>query len=273
MRDIWSKHPIVWEDEKNIYCSCVFTWQLHKLIEERKRFDKQIIIGGPATILMPEIITNDIIIGKEKPNALFMHCSIATKTSIGCIRKCAFCSVNRIEPEFKELSEWENKPILIDNNLLACSMAHFHKVIDGLKKLLWCDFNQGLDARLLKKEHAQRFAELKKPLIRLSFDSIEYENAFLNAYQLLKNEGISNNHIQVYVLIGFNDDPVDALYRLNLIRKLVLLPNPMRYQALNSKKRNEFVNEKWTDRLLKKYMRYFANLRITSRIPFEEFKY
>jgi hypothetical protein len=170
-----------------------------------------------------------------------------------------------------ELDDWESKPIVCDNNLLAASVAHFDVVIDSLKSLKWCDFNQGLDARLMTQYHAERLAELNNPTCRLAFDSVDYEPSFLRAFSLLRDAGIPKKNIRTYVLIGFRDTPDDALYRLNLVRSLGVLPNPMRYQPINAKYRNEYVGAHWTHRELDRYMSYWQNLRYTGSVPFEEY--
>lgn len=271
---MWFKKPIHWEDNTAHYYSIVFSWQLHKWIKtvQPELDGKKIIVGGPAVKLNPEIIPSFVIIGKDIPT-LWRHNIFATKTSTGCIRNCSFCAVPKLEGKLKEIKKWEVKPILIDNNLLACSIKHFDSVIDNLKKLKWCDFNQGLDARILTKYHAGRFAELKNPLIRLAFDHTKNEKQFLKAFELLRNAGINKKNIRVYVLIGFKDTPEDALYRLRLVNNLKIKTSAMRYQPLDTKNRNEYVDKNWTDRQLIDYMKYWNNLRYFAGIPFDEYDY
>ena len=120
--------------------------------------------------------------------------------------------------------------------------------------------------------HAQRFAELKKPIIRLAFDDIKTESKFQDAYDRLKSAGIPNKSIQVYVLIGFDDTPEDALYRLRRVRGLGIKPNPMRYQPIHAMTRNEYTGGAWTPRELTRFVRYWANLRFTEAVPFEDFE-
>jgi hypothetical protein len=146
-------------------------------------------------------------------------------------------------------------------------------VIDSLKPLPWCDFNQGLDPRLLTDHHAERFTELLCPTIRLSFDSMAVEGAFHRAYEVLRKHGIPKRSIRVYVLIGFQDTPEEALYRLREVQKLGVRPNPMRYQPLDVRERNDYVAPGWTNRKLKDYMRYWSNLRYFGTVPFEEYQY
>lgn len=262
----WSKKIV---KVKNTY-SIVFSWDLWKLIEEGPS-GKRMIVGGPAVKANPSWIPSWMEIGKDRP-FLHLHNSSATRTSYGCIRKCPFCIVPKTEGKIRELSNFEVKPIVIDNNLLACSKKHFDKVIDKLKKLEWCDFNQGLDAKLLTNHHAERLSELRNPTIRLALDHSSYESGFLKALEKLRRAKIPKKNIHVYVLIGYKDTPEDALYRLRLIKLLGLLPLPMRYQPINTKKRNEYVGPHWTHKELVRFMCYWFNLRITGSIPFEEFE-
>ncbi len=268
----WAKKIIHWEDVDNHYYSIVFTWSLWEWLQsaQSEMDGRKTVIGGPAVNLHPEWVPPWITIGKIK-SALFRHNFLATRTSIGCINKCAFCAIPTTEGSLVELKKWEVKPIIIDNNLLACSRKHFDSVIDKLKKLEWCDFNQGLDVRLLNKYHADRMAELKQPIIRLSFDHTRLEVDFFRAFQLLRKAGIAKDRIRVYVLIGFDDTPQDALYRLQLIRFLGVKSSPMRYQPLDTKTKNEYVSTGWTQKELIRYMTYWANFRYTGHIPFEDY--
>ncbi len=273
----WSKKVVSWEDSKCKYFSIVFSWDLWNWCQNIKPhlFDnKKYIVGGPAVLAHPEWVPEWIEIRKnmDKP-ILPKHCSLATRTTLGCIRKCPFCIVPEMEGKFRELDDWENKPVLIDNNLLACSRKHFDKVIDRLKKLDWSDFNQGLDVRLLTEYHAERFAELKNPYIRLSLDDTKTESQFLRGFSLLLDAHIPVSKISVYVLIGYNDSPEDALYRLNLVKSLGALTNPMRYQPLDAKHKNSYVYPGWTNSLLIKYMRFWSSTRFLKNLPFDKFEY
>ena len=262
---MWIKEPAQIGNQ----LSFVFSWQLWKWLQKPR---EDVVIGGPAVVLNREWVPDNVQVGENLKGALALHSPMATRTTRGCPRGCEFCGVRKIHPRFEELGSWEVKPLIIDDNLLAASRAHFDRVIDSLKILEWCDFNQGLDPRFLTKYHADRFTELRKPMIRLSLDSMAYIGEFVKAYALLRKAGLPKSRIGVYVLIGFKDTPEDALYRLDLLyRTLKIRPNPMRYQPLDAKKRNEYVEEGWTNKELVRYMRYWARLRYTGSIPFEEF--
>lgn len=266
MQTHWSKHPI----QQGNVVSVVFSWQLWALIEQGEPQEGPLVVGGPAVAANPQWLPSWMSQGVPR-EFLSQHNPQAMRTSLGCIRSCPFCIVPKIEGALRELPIGEPKPVVIDNNLLACSRKHFDRVIDALKPLDWCDFNQGLDARLLTAHHASRFAELRNPTIRLALDSIFEIAAFRRAFDLLSAAGIPARHVQVYVLIGFEDYPSDARYRLELVRRLGALPNPMRYQPINAKKKNAYVGAHWMGSELTRYMRYWARLRYTNSIPFDEF--
>lgn len=282
----WSGGYVEWVEKDNIYISVVFSWLLKKAIinaHQWKFAGYKVHIGGPAIPFNLEFLNkySDLFvqIGGEKP-ALEKHNPNATFTTRGCIRKCKFCAVPRIEGKLKELPDymWEPKSTICDNNLLAASTKHFDNVIDRLleSKVKDIDFNQGLDARLMTEHHAKRISELHQVKIlkkvRLAWDDIKTEFLVKKACNLLDKVDIPKDKIGMYILIGYNDSPEDALYRLNTTWKILgILPNPMRYQPLDSLNKNEHVGKNWTDSELKRYTIYWSNLNHLSKIPFQEF--
>lgn len=267
----WSKRIVHWEDDQAHYFSVVFSWDLWQFCQtaQPELDGRTTVIGGPAVILNPEWVPQWVAVGNS-PGALQRHNPTATRTSIGCIRKCRFCSVSKIEPEFRELPDWTPGPIVIDNNFLACSRRHFDNAIDRLKKLPRVDF-QGIDARIMTRHHADRLAECNA-VLHIGFDDISLEPAFLKAHQMLRDAGIPKRSIRAYVLIGYNDTPEEAEYKLELVRSLGSYPNPMRYQPSNSKLRNEYVHPAWTNKDLLRFMKYWARLRFYGGIPFKNFQ-
>lgn len=268
----WPKALVEWTEQETAYLSVVFTWDLPAAYQRAvflRQLGYTVKAGGPAVALMPDYLADVAECNGEQMPALKRHNPDATFTSRGCVRHCPFCAVPRIEGELRELDDWEPAPIVCDNNLLACSQAHFDRVIDRLKPFSGVDFNQGLDARLLTDYHAGRLAELDCK-VRLAFDSVGYESSFICAYSQLRRAGFPKRRIGVYVLIGFRDTPEDALYRLRTVQQLGSDPNPMRYQALNALQKNSYVGSNWTHSELSRYMRYWSNLRHNRAVPFED---
>lgn len=264
---------VEWRRGNTVFLSVVFTWQLEKSRQRAIEAASQgyyVRAGGPAVALNPSYLA-DVADCSGSVDALPYHNQSATFTTRGCPRKCKFCAVPRIEGHFRELDEWEPKPIVCDNNFLASSTAHFNEVIDKLKHLDRVDFNQGLDARLLNHERATRLSELNYRCLRLAWDHTAHESSFMRAFDMLRSAGVPARKIWVYVLIGFDDTPDDALYRLRTIWGMKAWPFPMRYQPLDAKERNGHVAPGWTDYELRKMSRYWSSLRYTSKIPYDEF--
>ncbi|MEJ2251891.1 MAG: hypothetical protein P8Y97_19810 [Candidatus Lokiarchaeota archaeon] len=142
--------------------------------------EAKIIVGGIYASLMPDHCKeytgcDEIYIGvhqeaeKCKPAYHYLEKHYGFKdyqilhTSRGCIRKCGFCGVYKIEPEFTFKKSIKNeivsrKLIFYDNNLLANpNIEEILRELVSLKEkqqILWCDAQSGIDGRiLLKKPH------------------------------------------------------------------------------------------------------------------------
>jgi len=281
----WSGGYVEWVDGKRACISVVFSWQLQRAYQRAVWLRSQgyfVRAGGPAVALNPDFLAGVAIqLNGGSTKALPHHNPNATFTTRGCIRSCPFCAVPKTEGALRELpdDEWEPRPLICDNNLLAASIGHFDHVIDRLldSGVMGIDFNQGLDARLLTEHHALRLLELHQvgqlKMIRLAWDHISAESGFRRAHALLRSIGIPAGKISVYVLLGYNDAPDDALYRLSEVWALKSWPNPMRYQPLDAQKKNEYVSPNWTDDELRRYVKYWSNLRWLSSVPFSEYEY
>jgi hypothetical protein len=270
----WSGGYVEWIENGTAYLSVVFSWDLGHAYQRavwHRAAGRTVKAGGPAIDLQPAYLADVADCSGHVP-AIQRHNPRACFTTRGCIRRCPFCAVPKTEGSFRELDDFELRPIVCDNNFLASSREHFDAVIDGLGAFTDVDFNQGLDARLLTRYHAGRLAELDFKWLRLAWDQVETEAQFRRAWQTLRDAGIPARKIGVYVLIGFEDTPEDALYRLDTIwNKLHSWPFPMRYQPLDAEQRNAYIADNWTHQELKRYTRYWSNLRHLSAIPFDEY--
>ena len=263
-----------WARGDTAYLSAVFSWNMDDVYQKAiwyKSMGYKVIAGGPAVMMNREYLSGVAEIGENYEDAIRKHNPNATYTSRGCLRKCEFCVVPKIEGDLVELAEWPVRPIICDNNLLACSKKHFDGVVDKLGGVSGVDFNQGLDARLMTKYHVDRLMELDLSVLRLAWDHTKMEKQFMRAFEMIVNAGFPAKKIRVYVLIGWRDNPEDALYRLETVKNLGAYPNPMRFQPLGSKRKNEYVGENWTDRELKRYARYWSRLSYLEHVPFSEY--
>lgn len=269
----WPKRTVEWTEDNTAYLSVPFTWNLPEVYSRCVWYRTQgydVRAGGPAVGLMPSYLSGVADIGGEV-EALTKHNPDATFTSRGCIRHCQFCAVPKIEGELREFTDWEPKPIICDNNLLACSLRHFHTVIDRLKPVADVDFNQGLDARLLKQHHIDRLRELNLHCVRLAWDNIHLESMVINAVDRLLAAGLPKSKVRVYVLIGFDDSPDDALYRCQTLKDIGVLPYPQRFEPLDTLRQNSYVGKNWTAIGLIDFIRYWSRQHRFSGIPFAEY--
>lgn len=275
----WGKSIVHWRDNGSVNVSVVFTWHLplaHKFCERFHDAGFSVRVGGPAIRLMPEYMA-DVALVDGNLDALPRHNDRATFTSRGCIRSCKFCAVPRIEGDLRELKTWEPRPIVCDNNLLACSRKHFNKVIDKLKPVNDIDFNQGLDCRLLTDYHVDRLRELDIETLRFSWDFVSEESAVMGAIERCLKAGFTKSKIRVYVLFGFMDTPEDALYRLQTLRNMKILSNPQWYQPIEKSDygdpliQDSYVAPGWTLKELKRYRRYWSRTCYFGKLPFAEY--
>lgn len=269
----WAKDVVSWVEDGIGYVSVPFTWSLPRAKEKCRALQElveQVRAGGPAVSLMPSYLKDVAEVGGVV-DAVRHHNPDATFTSRGCTRKCSFCAIPKIEGDLVELDAWEPKPIVCDNNLLACSKRHFDKVVDKLRGVKKVDFNQGLDARLLTDYHIDRMRELDIATVRFAWDDIKFESVVMDAIDKIEKAGFPKRKIHVYVLLGFKDTPEDALYRLQSLKDRGVWPNPQRFQPLNALEKDDYVSPSWTNKLLKRYMRYWSRQIWLWKIPFEEY--
>jgi hypothetical protein len=177
-------------------------------------------------------------------DAFFIH---ATR---GCVRKCEFCAVPRIEPEFRHYIDIKSQIkniikehgnmcnlMIMDNNILASS--HFDKIIEdiiesgfgidnndytynfGGKERIrkrYVDFNQGLDARLLynKPEKMRLLSQIAIKPLRIAFDHADEK--FVAIYTKCMWLAAQNNikEISNYILFNFEDTPDELYERLKI---------------------------------------------------------
>lgn len=267
----WPKKPTQWIKDKVLYISIPFTWNLPEvkaMVSQRSFFWDRVVVGGPAVALMSGYFNNIeyVSVGPWHMSGVLERVNpMATKTTMGCIRRCEFCAVPETESPyfkngFKELDGWPDLPILTDNNLLAASQKHFDKVIDRLVAWGWADFNQGIDARLLTSYHAKRFAEIKKPMIRLAVDSSKQKCRWSNAFVKLRKAGIAKTNIRSYALIGYDSGPAEAWKRCQWVESHGIKVLPMWFHPLDAMERNkvyEFQEDLgWSDLERKRIMQW-----------------
>ena len=258
-----------------IYITSLFTYAyepVHEVIKyySDKYINAKIVVGGVYATLCPDHLKDkfknriEVYQGLiDEVEDLLPDYSLVPDwnasilfSSRGCIRKCPFCSVPQIEPEFKAKKSIKHliypghkKVVFWDNNILAS--PYWRNIFDELEELkIAVDFNQGLDARLLSEEIAVRIKALRIQFIRLAYDSNGIRSSLQKAIELLNDIGISGRRIIVYCLYNHLDTPNDFLSRLKELLEWGVVAYPMRYEPIEPRTKNTYVAPNWTSEQL-----------------------
>jgi hypothetical protein len=209
-----------------------------------------------------------VTIGTNHPGVLQRVNPMATRTTAGCPNKCRFCAIGQgmVEPGgFHELDDWPDLPIITDNNLFAASVKHFDHVMDRLERWGWCDFNQGVDCRLLSDHHAERIARIKRPIVRLALDNMRQADSWEIAQGRLLRAGVPQSAIRSYALVGFDSDPAEAWCRCNWIEDHKAKALPMWFHRLDALACNVVTKDQtfmgWTNDERLRLMQWFYKHR------------
>jgi len=200
-----------------------------------------------------------------------------TYASRGCIRKCSFCGVPKLEGDQRDMESIsaivkgvdalygpKKDLTLMDNNVVAS--GRFKEIIAEIRDLGFTpgaklkrgrvavqrrvDFNQGVDARILCKDrmYLKELSTICIRPLRIAFDHLglrlPYETAIRYAHEFGLTE-LSN-----YMLYNFHDSPRDLFERMRLNVALNeelgirIWSFPMRYQPTNLPDRSH-IGEKW----------------------------
>ena len=264
----WRKDIARWEIADTLYLSVPFTWLLPRARAIAQQATKRVVVGGPAVDLLPKYLADVATVGGDPvANPLSMHNPLAGRSSEGCPNACAFC-INRDKP-LRELTDWEPRPTMCDDNFLMCSVKHIAAAVDRLSRLPMVDFNQGLAASEFPK-HIDLLWRLPLLRLRLAWDSAEQDADVMDAIALAKAHGMRD--IRCYVLVGFQATPDEVMARCQMLWDAKVLPNPMRYQPLDCLVKNEYVGAGWTKAELGRLCKYWARHTHLVGIPYDEYR-
>jgi len=183
-------------------------------------------------------------------------------TTRGCVRRCGFCIVHQLEPEFIEYKHprvfhdpSHKKIVFLDNNFTASK--RFNETLNYVEETgVKASFCQGLDFRLITEEMAQKLAAVKlynlhftQRTIYGSWDLIENEDPVINGITNLIEAGVKPKYIRTYVLVGFNTTHEQDYYRVKTLIDMGTEPFVMKY---NGRKDDKYLNKlaRWTNKML-----------------------
>jgi hypothetical protein len=246
--------------------------QLDDFSEELYSDDRQ---SAPIEDLVPDYdILDQIDYKYPVRDAYFAY------TSRGCIRKCNFCGVPKLEGAQRDTDSLtdlvkaiderygpKKDLLLMDNNVVAS--PRFKEIIAEIRDLGFVpgatirrphervssqrrvDFNQGVDARILCKDpmYLRELATICLKPLRIAFDHLGLKGPYEKAVRFAHENGLVE--LSNYMLYNFKDSPADLFERmrlnvhLNEELQIRIWSFPMRYQPTDRPDRGH-VGEKWT---------------------------
>ncbi|MEM3602618.1 MAG: hypothetical protein QXN87_08115 [Candidatus Bathyarchaeia archaeon] len=257
-----------------VYVTSLYTWAW-KPVWQAVRFYKSVFpkadvwLGGVYASLMPEHAAQSGVdhvhvgVFDEAENLMPAYDLVPewdgsiVFSSRGCNNRCPYCAVWRIEGKLNSCKQSirhliypkHSRIILWDNNILQS--PYWEDIFDELiwfckAKGMRVDFNQGLDARLITEDVAEKLAQMRLMCVRLSYDRDEMEPHVESAIEMLSKIGIRRRSIFVYVLYNFDDDPESFFRRVSNVLNCGAVVYPMRFEPLNALERWKYVGPRWT---------------------------
>jgi len=225
----------------------------------------------------------DVDIIYEDERYIFSMDSIVMYASRGCVNKCAYCAVPRLEGDMNSFKSIKNAlevgrkevpdarvVVLYDNNF--SEHEYFDDIVSELVEAdLPVDIH-GLHVESFDKHKAEQFARLKwgsqgkgdMPYLRFSFDKLKYADNVERALQLVKDAKIKASFF-AYMLFNFTDTPEDFWWRIMRTQEMVdrigktVYLFPQRYVPLKPVKKNSFIGKHWDEELLRGLKRVYTD--------------
>ena len=151
----------------------------------------------------------------------------------GCIRNCFFCKVPKYEGKLKFYNNIESiikhkKVKFFDNNILAYD-KHMEVFQYLIERNIRCDFNQGLDFRLVNHQNAKLLSMLNyEGEYIFAFDDPKYQRLLEEKLKILKQYISKDWKLKFYIYHNKDMNISQLIGRVEWCRKNRCLPYVMR---------------------------------------------
>jgi len=213
----------------------------------------------------------------EIPFRKILNENYLLRATKGCRRNCSFCDVKKICEGYYErlpikpivsyidnhFGKKQNILFFDDNTLMSNKLSEiiddlceigFYKNAKFNKKKRYCDFNQGMDLRLITDEKIALINKIAIYPVRFAFDDISQKELYIERVKKVIESGIHN--ISVYVLYNYKDTPENFYERIKISVELNkqygcrIFSFPMKYIPNDGTDR-KFIGEFWNKRLIR----------------------
>lgn len=225
-----------------VFCSAIFKGTVDQV---SFKGDTEIVFGGTGidlkTTLPPEIEACDLDYSLYPDN----DCSYGF-ISRGCLRKCYFCVVPQKEGKTRQVSQIDaivkhKKVKFMDNNFLSLP-NHMELLKEIVDKKIRCQFNQGLDIRLVTEENSLLLSKLNyMGEYIFAFDDWGYRKYIESKLTLLKWR--KPWQLKFYVYVHPDMPLTDTINRVTLLQEWECLPYVMRDLSCWDSDKSDFYTD------------------------------
>ncbi len=221
------------------------------------------------------VIDQDMISGTpaQQERVLNKRKKIVLYTSRGCVNKCGYCAVPKLEggqvnfstirpyleAAKKEIPEADSV-VLYDNNFTE--QTNIKQIVDELVEFDYAVDIHGLHVEAFTPEFASEISRLKfkaqgntgNGYMRFSFDKMKYEPSIWKAMDVYSKSGITTNFF-CYMLYNWIDSPEDFWKRIIVSHSIAreykksIFLFPQRYEPFQALEKYDYTGRHWTPEL------------------------
>lgn len=206
----------------------------------------------------------------------------------GCIRRCSFCGVWKIEPEIYKPSIREEivkrKLLFFDNNFLA--NPHVEEILTELAdmkrsgEILSCEAQSGFDYRLLKPKLATLLKQANFTDVRIAWDhSFRQSKSVKKGLDILFEAGFSLKSMQVFMIYNYAVPFSEMIKKLQKCFEWKIQVADCRFRPLNQTydhynprayktgqtDKDYYIHPKWSDEEVRSFRRMVRQQNICIR--------